>query len=117
MQRAVRGGGDETGDPALEADPDRTLRAITEEVAGFAMPGTGIPQFVRRAAVVAKAGIYDLAVHRDEVVAPLLRYWKVFELEGLGAEGEKARDDLSAVLAELDRRVSRLSSRRELVRA
>ena len=102
---------------ALEVDPDRTLRAITDEVAGFAMPGTGIPQFVRRAAVVAKAGIYDLRVHRDEVVQPLLRYWKVFELEGLGAEGEQARDDLSAVLAELDRRVARLASRRELVKA
>ena len=37
-----------------------TLRAIVDEVAGFAMPGTGIPQFVRRAAVVARAGIYDL---------------------------------------------------------
>jgi acyl-[acyl-carrier-protein] desaturase len=102
---------------ALEADPDRTLRAICDEVAGFQMPGTGIPQFARRAAVVAKAGIYDLRVHRDEVVQPLLRYWRVFELEGLGAEGEQARDDLSAVLAELDRRVSRLLSRREAVPA
>lgn len=101
----------------LEADPDRTLRAICDEVAGFAMPGTGIPQFARRAAIIAKAGIYDLRVHRDDVVNPLLRFWGVFELEGLGPEGEKARDDLSAVLAELDRRVSRLMSRREVVPA
>ena len=102
---------------ALEADPDRTLRAIADEVAGFAMPGTGIPQFARRAAVVARAGIYDLRVHRDEVVQPLLRHWRVFDLEGLGAQGERARDDLAAVLAELDRRVARLGARRELVTA
>ena len=102
---------------AFEAEPDAMMRALVDEVAGFAMPGTGIPGFVRRAAVVARAGIYDLRVHRDDVVTPLLRYWRVFELEGLSADGEQARADLSAVLAELDRRVSRLSSRRELVTA
>jgi acyl-[acyl-carrier-protein] desaturase len=102
---------------ALEVDPAAMLRAIVDEVAGFAMPGTGIPGFTRRAAVVAKAGIYDLRVHRDEVVAPLLRYWKVFELEGLPAEAEQARAELRAVLDELDARVSRLLSRRERVSA
>lgn len=100
---------------ALEVDPTAMLRAITDEVAGFAMPGTGIPGFVRRAAVVARAGIYDLRVHRDEVVLPLLRYWQVFELTGLPPEAEAVRDELAAVLAELDVRVSRLLSRREAV--
>jgi acyl-[acyl-carrier-protein] desaturase len=100
---------------ALEVDPTAMLRAILDEVAGFAMPGTGIPQFTRRAAVVARAGIYDLRVHRDEVVSPLLRYWRVLDLEGLPSEAEAARDDLVAVLAELDRRVARLLDRRERV--
>jgi acyl-[acyl-carrier-protein] desaturase len=79
------------------------------------MPGTGIPGFTRRAAVVARAGIYDLRVHRDEVVAPLLRYWRIFDLADLPPEAEAARDELATVLAELDRRVARLLSRRELV--
>lgn len=100
---------------ALEVDPAAMLRAIVDEVAGFSMPGTGIPGFTRRAAVVARAGIYDLQVHRDDVVLPLLRYWRVFELTDLPPDAEAARDELSAVLAELDRRVSRLLSRRELV--
>jgi acyl-[acyl-carrier-protein] desaturase len=102
---------------ALEAAPDATLRAIADEVIGFAMPGTGIPQFARRAAVVAKAGIYDLQVHRDEVLQPLLRYWKVFEMEGLDPVGEQARDDLVAVIRELDRRVVKLRERRAAVSA
>ncbi len=100
---------------ALEIDPTATLRAILDEVAGFTMPGTGIPGFTRRAAVVARAGIYDLRVHRDEVVAPLLRYWRIFDLADLPPEAEAARDELSTVLAELDRRVARLLSRRERV--
>lgn len=97
---------------ALEVDPALALRAIVDEVAGFEMPGTGISGFVRRAAVVARAGIYDLRVHRDDVVMPLLRSWRVFELEGLTGAAEQARDDLVAVLAELDTRVARLMSRR-----
>jgi acyl-[acyl-carrier-protein] desaturase len=101
---------------ALEVDPAAMLRAIADEVAGFAMPGLGIPGFTRRAAVVAKAGIYDLQVHRDDVVSPLLRYWKVFDLD-LPAEAEVVREELAAVLAELDRRVERLTSRRERVSA
>ena len=92
---------------ALEADPERALNALVEEVAGFAMPGTHIPGFVRRAAVVAKAGIYNLQIHRDEVLTPLLRHWKVFELEDLPPGAEAERDRLVAVLAEVDRRVAR----------
>ena len=100
---------------ALEVDPTAMLRAILDEVAGFTMPGTGIPGFTRRAAVVARAGIYDLRVHRDDVVLPLLRYWRVFDLADLPAEAEAARAALAEVLAELDRRVTRLQGRRELV--
>jgi len=100
---------------ALDAEPARALHAVVEEVAGFTMPGTGIPGFTRRAAVVARAGIYDLRVHRDDVVMPLLRHWRVFERD-LPPDAEAERDRLALVLAELDRRVERLGARRELVR-
>jgi acyl-[acyl-carrier-protein] desaturase len=102
---------------ALDVDPAATLAAVVDEVAGFEMPGTGIPGFVRRAAVVARAGIYDLRVHRDDVVLPMLRYWRVFERDDLPPEAERQRDRLAAVVAELDRRVARLASRRQLVGA
>jgi acyl-[acyl-carrier-protein] desaturase len=100
---------------ALDADPTAALEAVVAEVAGFEMPGTGIPGFVRRAAAVARAGIYDLRVHRDDVVMPLLRYWRVFERDDLPPEAEHQRDLLATVVAELDRRVERLASRRQLV--
>ena len=37
------------------------------------MPGAGIQNFMRKAADIAKAGIYDLRVHRDEVLMPVLK--------------------------------------------
>ena len=67
---------------ALTIQPSAAVRAIVDEVLAFEMPGAGIPGFVRKAAQIAKAGIYDLRVHRDEVLLPILRHWRIFELEG-----------------------------------
>ncbi|MCU1602176.1 MAG: acyl-ACP desaturase [Frankiales bacterium] len=91
---------------ALETDPVQALQALLAEVVGFQMPGTGIPGFVRRAAVVARAGIYDLTVHREQVLTPLLGYWQVFE-RPLPPEAEAVRDQLALVLEEIDRRASK----------
>ena len=98
---------------ALELAPSQTVRAITDEVVGFTMPGSVVPGFARRAAQMARAGIYDLRVHHDEVVVPLLRQWGVFDLGGLDADGEQARDELAAAVATLDDRAARFVARRD----
>ena len=59
------------------------------------MPGAGIPGFLRKAAAMAKAGIYDLRIHRDEVLLPILQHWRIFELTGLDAAAEEARRRLA----------------------
>ena len=97
---------------ALEVSPGPALRAITDEVIDFHMPGIVIPGFVRKAAQIAKAGIYDLRIHHDEVILPLLRHWAIFDLEGLDAEGEKARVELADFLTQLDKQASRFEERR-----
>jgi acyl-[acyl-carrier-protein] desaturase len=95
---------------ALEADPTSAVNALLQEVVGFAMPGTGIPGFLRRAAVIARAGIYNLEVHRDSVLKPLLGYWQVFERD-LPPSAEAVRDQLALVLAEIDNRVEKQQRR------
>jgi len=87
---------------ALEISPEETVLAIVKEATGFEMPGTGIRDFTRRAVQIAKAGIYDLRIHHDDVLWPLLRSWKVFDLEGLSAPAEQARERLAAFLADID---------------
>jgi acyl-[acyl-carrier protein] desaturase len=96
---------------ALEIAPSQTLRAIADEVAGFAMPGSVVPGFARRAIQIARAGIYDLRIHHDDVIMPLVRHWRVFEITGLDADGEQARHDLAAALAALDARATRFAER------
>src|SRR5215472_10784869 len=97
---------------ALEIAPSKTLRAIADEVAGFVMPGTVVPGFTRKAVQIAQAGIYDLRIHHDDVIMPLLRHWRVFEAAGLDADGEQARQDLAAALEALDARATRFVERR-----
>lgn len=97
---------------ALHLDPSRTVKAIAAEVTGFQMPGTTIPQFRSRAVQIANAGIYDLRVHHDEVVWPLLRHWDVFNVEGLDASAEQAREELASFLTDLDQQARRFEEKR-----
>ncbi|MCU1673637.1 MAG: fatty acid desaturase [Frankiales bacterium] len=92
---------------ALEADPAAMLTAIAAEMESFAMPGANGPQFRRRAAAIARAGIYDIRVHREDVIEPLLRYWEVDALLDLDPQAEQALQRISANCAALDERVTR----------
>jgi acyl-[acyl-carrier-protein] desaturase len=96
---------------ALESDPAAMLTAIATELETFAMPGASAPQFRRRAAVVARAGIYDMKVHREDIVEPLLGYWGILALTDLDPVAEQARDRVVAFCAELDRRIAKSASR------
>ncbi|WP_007518384.1 acyl-ACP desaturase [Pseudofrankia saprophytica] len=87
---------------ALELAPDLTVLAIRDEVLNFDMPGTGILDFKSKARQIADAGIYNLRVHHDEVVTPVLRQWQFFALEGLGGEAEQARAEVATFLEGLD---------------
>ncbi|GAA2725923.1 acyl-ACP desaturase [Actinocorallia aurantiaca] len=102
---------------AFEAFPNEAMKAITEVVKGFQMPGYTIDGFLRKSVAIANAGIYDLRLHHDDVLMPVLRKWGVFELEGLSDEGEKARIELSEFLANLDAAATKFEERREARRA
>jgi acyl-[acyl-carrier-protein] desaturase len=102
---------------ALELDPHPTLRAITDVVKQFAMPGTDFAGFQRKAVEMAIAGVYDIRLHRDDVVAPVLRFWNVFELEGLDAEGEQARTELAEFMEELEKQALRFEDKRDALKA
>jgi acyl-[acyl-carrier-protein] desaturase len=102
---------------ALELDPNQTMRAITDVVTTFAMPGTDIRGFQRKAVEMAIAGVYDLRQHKDDVVAPVLRFWKVLEIEGLDAEGERARQELADFLDGLEKQALRFEDKRDALKA
>jgi acyl-[acyl-carrier-protein] desaturase len=97
---------------ALAVRPSETVCAIVDEVLRFQMPGIGIPGFRRKAAEVARAGIYDLRAHRDDVLLPLLGHWRIFELGNLDPAAEDARRRLAAHLEDLQGAARRFEERR-----
>jgi acyl-[acyl-carrier-protein] desaturase len=101
---------------ALEIDPSTMLAAIERQVSGFEMPGTGIPGFTAHAVAIARSGIYNLAIHHDHIICPVvLRHWRVDDVEGLSPEGEQAREKLHRTIERLEqvgrRQAERLARR------
>jgi acyl-[acyl-carrier-protein] desaturase len=98
---------------ALERAPDEAMCAIRDEVLGFEMPGAGMPDFTRNSVRIAKAGIYDLRLHHDDVLMPILRFWKIFTREDFGPLGEQAREQLRQFLVGLDAQATRFVEQRD----
>lgn len=97
---------------AMKLDPSAAVMAVADEVIAFEMPGAGMENFTRKAAQMAKAGIYDLRIHHDEVVWPLLRHWGIFEAENLTPAAEVRREELRQFLVGLEAQASRFEARR-----
>jgi acyl-[acyl-carrier-protein] desaturase len=102
---------------AFEIAPDETMSAVRDEVVGFQMPGATMPDYLRNSVTIAKAGIYDLRLHHDAVVAPILKFWQVFERTDLGPVGEQARTELAEFMVGLDAQASRFVEQRDRARA
>lgn len=98
---------------ALEIAPSDTMVAIAREVINFQMPGSTMPGFADNAVTIAKAGIYDLRSHLDDVVRPVLRFWRVFERDDLNDAGTRARDELAAFLDLVEDRATYYEQRRQ----
>jgi acyl-[acyl-carrier-protein] desaturase len=98
---------------ALELDPSSMVRALSRQVREFQMPGLGIADFSAHAKAIARAGIYDFAVHHDKILKPIVvDHWDVASLTGLDAEAERARDELLDHIDRVGRAARRLHERR-----
>jgi acyl-[acyl-carrier-protein] desaturase len=102
---------------AFALDPSAMVIAVDAEVRTFAMPGVGISDFDRHAALIARAGIYDLSIHHSQILVPVaLRHWRVTELEGLSPEAEAARERVVAHIERMGRVARRQQDRAEAAR-
>jgi acyl-[acyl-carrier-protein] desaturase len=94
---------------ALEIDPSGMMEAIKRQVLSFEMPGTGIPDFAQHAKAIARAGIYDLGVHHDAILRPVvLGHWDVSGRKGLTTSAEAARNRLLQYISRLGRASARV---------
>ena len=97
---------------ALALAPEQTMVAIAAEVVAFQMPGIGVPGFLRKSLQMAEAGIYDVRLHRDEVVAPLIRQWRALALPVTSDAARQAQADVARHLDRLEQTATRFEARR-----
>jgi acyl-[acyl-carrier-protein] desaturase len=101
---------------SFDLAPDLAMRAVSDVVRTFKMPGHGIENFARKSVQMALAGVYDLRIHHDEVIGPILRNVRALERTGLSGDGEAARVELAEFVANLDQSASRFTERRDSAR-
>ncbi len=99
----------------LAQAPDVVLPALNRVLQNFAMPGTKIPGFARRALQMARIGIYNQRIHAENIIDPLLRFWKIEDITDLSPEAEQARDDIFAVGPTLIRAAEKFEARQDRV--
>lgn len=95
----------------MKLDPSACLLSMKKVYENFAMPGTVVPKYRRRAALAARAEIYDIRIHAEKIISPVLREWKIDTLEGLSPEADQARHDLLAMPGKLVERAEKLEAR------
>ena len=98
---------------AIKLEPNAAMRAITDVLVNFQMPGAGMPGWGRKSVQIALAGIYDPQLHLEDVVMPVLRAWGIFELETLTGDGALAREELAAYLKQSTTDVNSFVEKRE----
>lgn len=98
----------------IEIDPSSAVMAMEKQTTDFAMPGLGIPGFNAHAKAIADAGIYDLAIHHDQILQPvIMRDWALESIEGLSADAERSRERLVKYIKRVGKVGARIASRRE----
>jgi acyl-[acyl-carrier-protein] desaturase len=99
---------------AFEVDANTMMIALDKQVRKFTMPGIGIPDFDRHAALIARAGIYDLQIHHEQILVPVvLRQWDAANISGLSDEGAAAQERLMKRMATSEKVARRFAEKRE----
>ncbi|CDO07286.1 acyl-ACP desaturase [Mycolicibacterium cosmeticum] len=86
----------------LDIAPNQAMKSLHKVLTNFKMPGYTIPDFRRKAVVIATGGVYDPRIHLDDIVMPVLKKWRIFEREDFTGEGAKLRDEIGKHVEELE---------------
>ncbi len=86
----------------LDIAPNQAIKSVHRILSNFRMPGSTVPEFRRKAVVIATGGIYDPRIHLEDVVMPILKKWQIFERDDFTGEGARMRDELGTLVADLE---------------
>src|SRR6201996_3085114 len=91
----------DVSEAGFDIAPDQAMYSLHRVLRNFKMPGFTVPEFRRKAVIIAVGGVYDPRIHLEEVVMPVLKKWRIFEREDFTGEAAWMRDDLALLVKEL----------------
>jgi acyl-[acyl-carrier-protein] desaturase len=92
----------DVSEAGLEIAPNQAMKSLHRVLRNFKMPGFTVPEFRRKAVIIAVGGVYDPRIHLDDVVMPVLKKWRIFERDDFKGEAAALRDDLAVLVEELE---------------
>ena len=60
----------DVSEAGLEIAPNQAMKSLHRILRNFKMPGSTVPEFRRKAVIIAVGGVYDPRIHLNEVVMP-----------------------------------------------
>jgi acyl-[acyl-carrier-protein] desaturase len=92
----------DVSDAGLEIAPNQAMKSLHRVLRNFKMPGYTVPEFRRKAVIIAVGGVYDPRIHLEDVVKPVLKKWRIFERGDFTGEAAAMRDDLALLVEEIE---------------
>jgi acyl-[acyl-carrier-protein] desaturase len=92
----------DVSEAGIEIAPNKAMHSLHRVLRNFKMPGFTVPEFRRKAVMIAVGGVYDPRIHLDEVVMPVLKKWRIFEREDFSGESNRMRDELAVLIKDLE---------------
>ncbi len=92
----------DVSEAGFEIAPNQAMHSLHHVLRNFKMPGYTVPDFRRKAVIIAVGGVFDPRIFLDDVVMPVLKKWRIFEREDFTGEAARMRDDLGLLVEELE---------------
>ncbi|HET9564737.1 MAG TPA: acyl-ACP desaturase [Mycobacterium sp.] len=92
----------DVSEAGLAIAPNQAMKSLHRVLRNFKMPGYTVPEFRRKAVIIAVGGVYDPRIHLEDVVKPVLKKWRIFERDDFTGEAAAMRDDLALLVEEIE---------------
>ncbi|MGH1556046.1 acyl-ACP desaturase [Streptomyces sp. L7] len=96
---------------AFDLAPTSPCRPCATSSSTSGCPVTACPASERFAAQMAIGEVYNLRIHHDDVIQPVLRFLKVMDIDGLGPEGLRAQEEIGLYMGGLDSEASKFDEK------
>ncbi|EUA23562.1 putative acyl-[acyl-carrier-protein] desaturase desA1 [Mycobacterium xenopi 4042] len=103
----------DVSEAAFDIAPNVAMWSLHRVLRHFKMPGFLVPEFRRKAVIIAVGGVYDVRIHLEDVVKPVLKKWRIFERDDFTGEAAWMQEDLALLMDELEKECEKFEASKQ----